>query len=61
MKNFQERMAWAVARSKQVRTQTQTRHPVTTSTTTKKQTPEQYQDTTLQRVLTKMKLMRGNI
>jgi hypothetical protein len=54
--NFQERMAWAVEQNKQRQT-TQRQTPLTARTTIKKTpTPDEYRTTTLQRVLTKMRI-----
>ena len=55
---FQERMTVALARSKQ----TQTASPVAARNRVKKTpTPEQYRTATLERVLTKMKLMKETV
>ena len=61
---FQERMTVALARSKQRQTQTQTKtaSPVAARNQAKRTpTPEQYITATLERVLTKMKLMKETI
>ena len=59
---FQERMTVALARSKQRQTQTQTVSPVAArNQANKKPTTEQYRTATLERVLTKMKLMKETI
>ena len=56
---FQERMTVALARSKQRQTQTQTVSPVAArNQANKTPTTEQYRTATLERVLTKMKLMK---
>ena len=61
---FQERMTVALARSKQRQTQTQT-HPASQvaarNQVKKTPTTEQYRTATLERVLTKMKLMKETI
>ena len=59
---FQERMTVALARSKQRQTQTKTATPVAARNQVKKTpTTEQYRTATLERVLTKMKLMKETI
>ncbi|WP_413052484.1 hypothetical protein [Pseudomonas bubulae] len=59
---FQERMTVALARSKQRQTQTQTVSPVAArNQANKTPTTEQYRTATLERVLTKMKLMKETI
>ena len=58
---FQERMTVALARSKQRQTQKQTASPVAARNQAKKPTTEQYRTATLERVLTKMKLMKETI
>lgn len=61
---FQERMTVALARSKQRQTQTQTQtvSPVAArNQANKTPTTEQYRTATLERVLTKMKLMKETI
>ena len=59
---FQERMTVALARSKQRQTQTKTASPVAARNQAKRTpTPEQYRTATLERVLTKMKLMKETI
>ena len=53
--NFQERMAWAIEQNKHRQT-TQRQVPVTRTAIKKTPTPDEYRTTTLQRVLTKMRI-----
>lgn len=59
---FRERMAFASKQAQQTKTKTKTASPIAARNQVKRKlTPEQYRTATLERVLTKMKLMKETI